>query len=423
MIRFLLNNRVLIFFLLSISSFISCSKDNDEPEQTEITITASDFSSAMDENPTNGYVIGTVQGSTNQGTVTFSITEQNPAGAFSIDASSGELKVANESLFDFETNPIITGTVKVANGSIIKNALITITLNDVNEDNIFDGNVALRTQAEVDEFGTHNYIGITGHLIIGYNSDEDYSDITDLSSLEALTFVGKEVGISHNKVLKHLIGLGYLSEIGSHLTINNNPVLVTLESLNSLTVINKDLSVINNDSLTSFNGLHNIVSVGQYLTVMGMPVVNLNGLHNITSARSLVISYNPNLENIDALSGITTMAFLLLIEANPSLVSLDALQNTNSTIISMHILDNESILNLNGLTNIDVDEGIVISNNKSLTSLSGLESVTNLASGIQIEKNENLLNLNGLENLIEASLQFLAWQNPNLSDFCAIKNL
>ncbi len=176
-------------------TFISCSKDSDEPspQETETTVTTANFSITMDENPVNGQVIGTVLGSTSQGSVTFSITEQDPAGALSINATTGELEVADAMLFDFESNPTITGTVKVSNGSVFENALVTITLNDLNEENIYNGDVILSSQAEVDEFGANNYIGITGYLIIGYNLGSDYSNISNLSPLLPLTFVGGEI--------------------------------------------------------------------------------------------------------------------------------------------------------------------------------------------------------------------------------------
>src|SRR5690606_10832241 len=124
-----LNLRVLLIFAAILLN--SCSKDSDDPtpQDTPITVPTADCSKTMDDNPTTGQVIGTIVGSTNEGSVTFSIIEQTPSGAFSIDSASGELKVADETLFDFETNPTITGTVKVANGTVSKNALVTITLN------------------------------------------------------------------------------------------------------------------------------------------------------------------------------------------------------------------------------------------------------------------------------------------------------
>ncbi len=86
-------NRFLSFKIIAISfflAFVSCSKDSDQNRTvSETSITTEDFSKTMDENPSNGQIIGTVKGSTNEGTVSFSITEQNPAGAFNIDESYG----------------------------------------------------------------------------------------------------------------------------------------------------------------------------------------------------------------------------------------------------------------------------------------------------------------------------------------------
>ncbi|WP_131811120.1 cadherin repeat domain-containing protein [Aequorivita soesokkakensis] len=421
--RILPNNRFSILFLFSISIFSYCSKDNDNPNPSEITVTTSDFSKTMDENPANGQVIGVVSGSTNEGSITFSITEQDPAGAFSIDASSGELKVANRTLFDFETNPTITSTIRVSNGVIFKNAQVIISLNDVNEENIYDGNVKLSTQAEVDEFGSHNYIGITGYLIVGYNLGSIYSNITDLSPLQPLTFVGGEVVISYNGELQTLIGLGNLSEIGSSLNIYENPVLSTLESLSSLTVIHRTLGIIGNISLSNFNGLHNITSVERDLIVQSMSVSNLEGLHNIRFAGSLNVSFNNSLQNIDALSALTELSGYIVIQKNPLLNNLDALQNINSNINQIRILENDLLTNLNGLRNIGASVYLEISENTSLTNLSGLESINNINSQIFIQNNESLQSLNGLDNLMEVLEQFVVWQNPNLSDFCALTDL
>ena len=83
--------KILSVFILLI--FISCSKDSDDPQEpieTEVTVTTTDFFKTIDENPTNGVAIGSVSGTTNEGSVSFSITEQTPPGSFSIDSSSGE---------------------------------------------------------------------------------------------------------------------------------------------------------------------------------------------------------------------------------------------------------------------------------------------------------------------------------------------
>ncbi|MEP1488726.1 MAG: DNRLRE domain-containing protein [Algibacter sp.] len=112
----------------------------------ETTVTISDFEVTINENPSSNQVLGTIDANTNQGNLTFSITEQSTNDAFQINATTGELIVLTESLFDFETYPKITGTVKVLNGNVSETANITINLNDVDENiieitNIFDTNI------------------------------------------------------------------------------------------------------------------------------------------------------------------------------------------------------------------------------------------------------------------------------------------
>ena len=85
----------------------------------------------IDENPSNGDVIGALQASGSN--VTYTITFQNPAGAFNIDQNTGELSVADETLFDFETNPNMLATISVSNGAQTVSANAFVELNDLNE--------------------------------------------------------------------------------------------------------------------------------------------------------------------------------------------------------------------------------------------------------------------------------------------------
>ncbi|MBN2867351.1 MAG: cadherin repeat domain-containing protein [Flavobacteriaceae bacterium] len=91
-----------------------------------------DFSVTIDENPSNGVILGTVQ-ATGDGTLSYSITSQTPAGALAIDANTGELTVADTNLFDYETNPTLTATIAVDNSGNTQNLTATINLNDLNE--------------------------------------------------------------------------------------------------------------------------------------------------------------------------------------------------------------------------------------------------------------------------------------------------
>lgn len=91
-----------------------------------------DLTASIDENPTDGQVVGTIPVS-GSGTFSFSITSQSPAGALSIDASTGELSVVDPNLFDYEANPVITANILVDDGTFTATAIATINLNDVDE--------------------------------------------------------------------------------------------------------------------------------------------------------------------------------------------------------------------------------------------------------------------------------------------------
>jgi len=99
-------------------------------------IAAQSFSLA--ENSANGTVVGTVAASDpNTGqTLTYSITAGNTSGAFSINASSGQLSVANSAALNYEGTPTFSLTVLVADNaspSLSSSATVTVNLTNVNE--------------------------------------------------------------------------------------------------------------------------------------------------------------------------------------------------------------------------------------------------------------------------------------------------
>ncbi len=115
-------------------AMIACSNDDDTPETSIITtITVKNFEVAIDENPTIGQEIGTIDASTNQRTLSYNLKAENPEGAISIDAKTGKITVKDHILFDYETRTKITATLLIKNGSVSKEANIIINLKDVSE--------------------------------------------------------------------------------------------------------------------------------------------------------------------------------------------------------------------------------------------------------------------------------------------------
>ncbi len=98
----------------------------------EVTLSNLAFTKA--ENPDlENLSIGSVACCWIGGSPAFAITSQNPAGAVSINAGTGQITISNANAFDFETNPTITGSYSVSSQSETKTANFTITVTDVAE--------------------------------------------------------------------------------------------------------------------------------------------------------------------------------------------------------------------------------------------------------------------------------------------------
>ncbi len=88
----------------------------------------------IDENSEENTSVGTIVATDPEdNALTFSITNGNESGAFSIDESTGLLKIANSIPVDFEINSVFTLSIEVNDGSLTSAETITVNLNDVNE--------------------------------------------------------------------------------------------------------------------------------------------------------------------------------------------------------------------------------------------------------------------------------------------------
>ncbi len=119
--------------------FLSSCGSEDEPVVPVVPIELSVTSIptiTIDENPENGDELATLSGTVNRGDIVFSLSNQNPAGAMAVDATTGKLTVADASKFDFETNPTLTATANATVEGETKSTTITVNLNDLVEPDI-----------------------------------------------------------------------------------------------------------------------------------------------------------------------------------------------------------------------------------------------------------------------------------------------
>ena len=118
-----------LILLCIVVTFISCNND-DAPANNAPVL--QDETLAIDENPAAQANLVTLTATdADQDALVFAIVSQTPTGATNLDATTGELSVADASLFDYEANTQITVNVSVTDGVDVDTATVTITLNDV----------------------------------------------------------------------------------------------------------------------------------------------------------------------------------------------------------------------------------------------------------------------------------------------------
>lgn len=182
-----------------------------------ITVSVSNFSNSISENQRADNVLGTVQATTNRGTLSYSLSSQTPAGAMTINASTGQLVVADASAYDFEVNPTITGVVSVANGSETATANVTITV--TNEQEVIVENFVISIPENPAAFAEIGYVVANG---TGGNV-EGAGPVTTLVSQSpagAITFNGNQIQVANtalfdfetNPTITGTYSVSYLSE-------------------------------------------------------------------------------------------------------------------------------------------------------------------------------------------------------------------
>ncbi|WP_108424444.1 IPT/TIG domain-containing protein [Flagellimonas amoyensis] len=235
--------------LLISLEFTGISKDYIEPGE-EIEIYGTNINTTFDYSISINAVEANVK----------SITTSSFVLEFPLQASSGDILVS-------------------FNSTTLNASILSIK-------KVFEGNVLLSTQEEVDNFGNEGYTDITGWLGIGPEDTIPTDEIENVEKLVHIRNVETGVNILHNSALKNLHGLENLSYSGFlWFQVSDCASLTSLTELQIVFADIQSLIISRNENLEDLEGLNNIG----------------------TKVGSLFIIENDNLNNIEALSVDTPM--------------------------------------------------------------------------------------------------------------------
>tara|TARA_B110000114_G_C14985892_1_gene354456 strand:+ start:32 stop:907 length:876 start_codon:yes stop_codon:yes gene_type:complete len=257
--------------------------------------------------------------------------------------------------------------------------------NDSSEKNIFFGDVELRTQNEVNEFGANNYLRIVGKLVIDTSIQTD-DTIVDLSPLNSIAIVDEQLLFYR---LSNINSLTFnVSEVGALVFELENAISANFPNLIKTTT--RGIQISNNLELTNFY-FPNLSSVKSELQIINNPKLEtLDGFMNLTS-------FAIDDENLNSIS----------IQSNNLLSNFEGLINIDSQISYLNIETNNSLTSIYGLDNLQLKD-IEISLNPSLNDYCAISEFLSIG-----ESYDGNSYADGSANLyIDANLY-----NPNLQDF------
>lgn len=234
---------------------------------------------------------------------------------------------------------------------------------------VYEGDVHLYSQEEVEAFAAEGYTRINGTLGFGMMLGEN--NITSLKGLKTITKV-------------------------------------------------KDL-IVQNTKLTSLEGLHNITSSNNFLISKNHYLVEIDEMQ-LKSIEHLSIGRNDRLESISGFSNLQGEITNLKILRNPSLTNLDGLEGLTSVVNDVLISKNDDLQDLHGLIALEKALAVQVSNNPGLHDLGGLSDLESVK-WLNIRNNEALVSLSGLESLSKVSGYLEIYGNTNLTDYCALQHL
>lgn len=309
---------------------------------------------------------------------------------------------------------------------------------------IFEGDVNLFTQEEVDAFGELNYKEITGSLYI-FDKEEGLP-ITDLSSLITIEKIGDNLIIEGCNSLSSFNGLNSVVTV-TEFSFSDNTGLTNLEGLDNLKDVSR-FQVWNNSELESFfpvkltqEEMSNIgvsrcpklidLQIFENVTKVVGPMViggcdaltTLTGLDRIKSVGTLIIINMDGIQSLDTFNNLSEINNGLQIEENENLVDLNGLSNLVSFTGTLRIWNNQKLIDIDPLGAVVQTDSLFIWGNPLIVDLSGLENLETVRGELNIFRNENLMNLDALANLSLLEGELKITNNPMLTDYCGIKEL
>ena len=273
----------------------------------------------------------------------------------------------------------LTLTAIDENGNELTNPA-SITIHFTQLPTVYDGNITLRSQEEVNEFISNTTL-IDGNLTIGYTSGSSRSDITDLTPLSNINQITGYVWIRQNGQLDNINALNNLQTIGGYFSMNSNDTLTTIGDFPTLQSIGGYFQISRNDQLTTigdFTALQTIeegfyVSNNDQLTTIG----DFTALQTIGEYFS--VSNNDQLTTLGDFTALQSIGEYFWVNGNDQLTTFGNFPTLQSIGGYFQISRNDQLTTIGDFSVLQtIGEDFYVTDNDSLTTLGNFPNLTSI---------------------------------------------
>jgi hypothetical protein len=212
----------------------------------------------------------------------------------------------NMIIYDLENNSASDIIALDLSNEELNLASVSVCENQVGS--IFNGDVFVESQSDVNLFGMLGYTEVTG--FIGFVAAPSSNSITDLSPFNGLTRIGGlaltyNIGLQNLNGFENLVFVGDSSSSPSQIIISGCQSLQNIDALFNLAEVRGPIHISDNQSLLNIEGLSNLNKVdGSVDIYFNTYLQHLNGLENLNTAQDFDISFNNFLSDFCALQNL-----------------------------------------------------------------------------------------------------------------------
>ncbi|WP_299226584.1 hypothetical protein [uncultured Psychroserpens sp.] len=168
--------------LLVCCAMYNCSNDHKPnfKDQNTPSLMVKDFSITINEHPLENELLGTIETNID---ATFTVISENPEDAIHVDAATGDIYIADTSIFDYEINNEILATVQANTSGEYTESTISIKLNNIDDiafyltdskDNYVNAEAGQWIEITEEEY---NFLATKLHLVTKSGLDDFQFDI------------------------------------------------------------------------------------------------------------------------------------------------------------------------------------------------------------------------------------------------------